>query len=62
MTLDATVELAWHKSTFSSNNGDCVESAAINGATLVRDTKARAHGHLTIDATSWNHLITTLKD
>ncbi|MYW03190.1 DUF397 domain-containing protein [Streptomyces sp. SID3343] len=62
MKADATAELAWHKSTFSNNAGDCVESAATEHGALIRDTKAREHGHLTIDATSWTRLVAALKN
>lgn len=40
-------DLAWRKSSFSSNGGaDCVEAASRNGTVVVRDTKDNGHGQV----------------
>ena len=42
----------WRKSSYSGGNGgNCVEVADHDEMILVRDTKNREHGHLTIAAT-----------
>jgi hypothetical protein len=55
--------LAWRKSSFSSNGGtDCVEAASHNGTILVRDTKDHAHGQVhTFTTEQWRTLVATLK-
>ncbi|MYR35476.1 DUF397 domain-containing protein [Nocardiopsis alba] len=43
----------WHKSSYSTANGSCVEVA--EGSTVfVRDTENRRLGHLDIPSTEWN--------
>ncbi|GAA4529945.1 DUF397 domain-containing protein [Amycolatopsis samaneae] len=49
-------------STYTEENGTCVEVATIPGYAAVRDTKDRASGHLTASAASFTALLTTLKD
>jgi Domain of unknown function (DUF397) len=44
----------WRKSTYSdANGGDCVETAAIEGAVLVRDTADRAGAMLGFTTDAW---------
>lgn len=43
----------WRTSTRSSGNGQCVEVAALNGATAVRDSKDPAGPALTFTAPQW---------
>lgn len=50
------VEIAWHKSSYSTNGGDCVEVAE-SELVLIRDTQNRALGHLTFHSTAWTHLL-----
>jgi hypothetical protein len=54
----------WFKSSHSDNSGgECVEGARIGtSAMAVRDSKDAARGNLTIAATSWSALTTTLKN
>jgi hypothetical protein len=42
-----TADLTWRKSTFSSDNGACVEIAVLPDCTVaVRDSKKPSAGHL----------------
>ncbi|MGC0422397.1 DUF397 domain-containing protein [Embleya sp. AB8] len=54
-------EANWRKSSYSNGDGDCVESAEVEFGALVRDTKARQCGHLTVSAPSWSSLVAALK-
>ncbi|MYW03191.1 DUF397 domain-containing protein [Streptomyces sp. SID3343] len=60
-TTTDTTDLLWRKSTHSTGDGDCLESASTKDGVLVRDTKGSKHRHLTIDATSWAQLLSALK-
>lgn len=44
---------AWRKSSYSSDQANCVEVAAIATAVGIRDTKDREGGHLTVPAPAW---------
>ena len=47
-------ELAWHKSSYSSNEGgECVEVAAGPGTVHVRDSKDQQGPRLTFRADEW---------
>ena len=47
-------ELAWHKSSYSSNEGgECVEVAAGPGTVHVRDSKDQQGPQLTFRADEW---------
>lgn len=51
----------WRKSTYSNaNGGDCVEVAR-DGAVLVRDTKDRDGGTLSVPAETWRAFLATAK-
>jgi hypothetical protein len=54
------VGLAWRKSSFSGENGACVEVAATPAAVLVRDTKHRDGGTLTLTPATWQALTAAL--
>jgi hypothetical protein len=43
----------WRKSSFSGQNGSCVETASNAGVVLVRDTTNRDGGTLTFSAEAW---------
>lgn len=54
--------LSWRKSSYSSNGGDnCVEVGHGREAMLVRDTKDRDRGHLTVDADQWRKFVAGVK-
>ncbi|NJP99883.1 DUF397 domain-containing protein [Streptomyces zingiberis] len=51
--------LRWTKSSHSSNDGpDCVETAAIPGAILVRDSKCPGGPRLTVTSDAWTDFTT----
>ena len=50
----------WRKSSYSTNNGDCVEVAVGAPRVRVRDTKDRASGALTFPAPGWRAFLTAL--
>lgn len=43
----------WRKSTYSGNQGDCVEVAPASEEVLVRDTKDREGGQLSVSGDAW---------
>jgi hypothetical protein len=55
-----TEQHRWRKSRYSGNQTNCVE-IAVNSSTLVRDTKNRDAGHLTVSATAWSAFTTEVK-
>nr|WP_304452139.1 DUF397 domain-containing protein [Nocardiopsis sp. YSL2] len=52
--------ITWHKSSYSTNGGDCVEVAESQWV-LVRDTQNRDQGHLAYSGSEWASLLATLK-
>ncbi len=51
----------WRKSSYSGGGGgDCVEVGGDSGAVLVRDTKNRDGGALTVSAVAWERFIKSL--
>ncbi|MFH9422864.1 DUF397 domain-containing protein [Streptomyces sp. NPDC017529] len=51
----STTELSWHKSSYSSGDGDsCVEIATSPSAVHIRDSKDRQGPRLIIPADAWN--------
>lgn len=59
-SFETPAALAWHVSTYTGGQGNCVEVAE-GRCVLVRDTKNREHGHLTFDPHEWSGLLTTLQ-
>jgi hypothetical protein len=54
MESQVTDNPRWRKSSFSGNGGaECVETASHAGDVLVRDTKDRERGVITVNAASW---------
>jgi hypothetical protein len=51
----------WRKSTFSGQNGSCVEVATGSGGALVRDTTNRDGGTLSVPAGAWTAFLSTLR-
>lgn len=48
----------WRKSSYSDGNGgNCVETAAVGGVVLVRDTKHRDSTVLTIPSAAWRRFL-----
>jgi len=43
----------WRTSTYSGNEGKCVEIAPVSDAVGVRDSKAPAHSHLAFTRAAW---------
>jgi hypothetical protein len=50
----------WRVSSYSAQNGNCVEIATIANTVAVRDTKNRAGGHLSLSAEGWAALTTSV--
>ncbi|MEU3231102.1 DUF397 domain-containing protein [Nocardiopsis alba] len=55
-----TEERAWHKASYSSGSGNCVEVSE-GTETLVRDTQNRGLGYLRFETKEWSALLNTLK-
>jgi hypothetical protein len=49
-------ELTWRTSSYSGGNGDCVEVASSSAEVLVRDTKDRPGGTLSVTPEQWRAL------
>jgi hypothetical protein len=60
-TMDLT-RAAWHKSSRSSGNGNCVEVAVVDDAVAVRDTKDRSGPVLVFTAAEWSAFVSGAKD
>jgi hypothetical protein len=58
---DACVEVGWRTSAHSGNGGGCVEVRPGEDNVLVRDSKSRHTGTLTLDPATWRALLTTLR-
>jgi hypothetical protein len=56
-------DLAWRKSSFSSNGGgECVEAASRNGTVVVRDTKDDGRGEVhSFTAEQWRAFLADIK-
>jgi hypothetical protein len=61
MALDLT-GAAWHKSSRSSGNGNCVEVAILDQAIAVRDSKDRSGPVLIFTASEWDAFVNGAKD
>ncbi|MEU9575038.1 DUF397 domain-containing protein [Streptomyces massasporeus] len=52
------VELAWRKSSYSSEEGgECVEVAALAGTVHVRDSKDTSRAALAVPPTAWTAFV-----
>lgn len=51
---------AWRKSSFSSQDTNCVEVAVDARHARVRDTKARQQGHIEVSPQAWQALLERL--
>ncbi|MYR31423.1 DUF397 domain-containing protein [Nocardiopsis alba] len=55
-----TSEITWHKSTYSGQQGHCVEVSE-GPTTGVRDTRHRGLAELSVPASEWTALLSTLR-
>lgn len=53
--------MEWHKSSYSSDYGNCVEIAQIPGGRAVRDSKNPEGGTLRFSYAEWSAFIGTIK-
>lgn len=51
----------WRKSSFSGQNGDCIEAGDGAGSVLVRDTKRREGPVLQVSTPAWREFTAALK-
>jgi hypothetical protein len=51
----------WYKSSYSSDDGNCVEVAELAGGTAVRDSKDPAGTVLGVSAVAWSALLTAVR-
>lgn len=54
-------DLDWRVSSYSGNNGACVEVAALPGAVAARDSKDRQGAVLTFDHQQWRAFLHSLR-
>lgn len=54
--------VTWRKSSFSTGQNDCVEVAATQAGVLVRDSKNREAGFLTVSRNAWAELLDQIKN
>ncbi|HZR48428.1 MAG TPA: DUF397 domain-containing protein [Streptosporangiaceae bacterium] len=54
--------VTWRKSSFSTGQNDCVEVAATQAGVLVRDSKNREAGFLTVSRSAWAELLDEIKN
>ncbi|MEC3977782.1 DUF397 domain-containing protein [Amycolatopsis sp. H20-H5] len=50
---------AWHTSSYTAGNGNCVEVAETSTEVRVRDTKDRDGGQLAFDRAPWRAFLTS---
>jgi hypothetical protein len=56
-----TSSTTWRKSSFSGENGACVEVAFPGQVVGIRDSKNTGSGHLTVTPAEWATFVTTVK-
>ncbi|WP_116044147.1 DUF397 domain-containing protein [Amycolatopsis palatopharyngis] len=61
MNVPESDGIAWRTSSYSGNGGSCVEVGHRSDQILVRDTKDRPGGSLTIPGAPWQALLTHLR-
>jgi hypothetical protein len=59
--MEATIDLQWRKSPYSGNGGQCVEVGNGHQVVMVRDSKNRDAGTLTVSADDWRQFIASVK-
>jgi hypothetical protein len=60
MSNTGNLSVIWRKSSFSVN-GDCVEIAIQNESVLIRDTKDRNGGIISVSCSAWRELIQAIQ-
>ncbi|MFJ6084137.1 DUF397 domain-containing protein [Streptomyces sp. NPDC092369] len=56
--MSDTTDLAWFKSSYSSDQGDnCIEVALTLATIHIRDTKDRTRPHLTVGPAAWSAFV-----
>jgi Domain of unknown function (DUF397) len=60
MTAPELDGIVWRTSSYSFENGGCVEVAPVPGAVLVRDSKDRTGPALAVPATAWRAFLGTV--
>ncbi|MGH3593318.1 MAG: DUF397 domain-containing protein [Pseudonocardiaceae bacterium] len=60
MTAREPGNVAWHTSSYSGGNGDCVQVAPAPDRVLVRDSKDPDGPALTVPTSAWRAFLTTL--
>ncbi|MGH3248679.1 MAG: DUF397 domain-containing protein [Trebonia sp.] len=60
--MEDSPELRWRTASYSTGNGgNCIEVADAASVVLVRDTKNRAGGTLSVPADAWQRFANALK-
>ena len=54
-------QVRWHKSSYSSANGQCVEVASVAGTIVVRDSKNLAGPELVFTRQAWAAFVEGMK-
>lgn len=57
----STQPAGWHKSSYSANGANCVETREHAHGADIRDTQNRDQGHLTVPIPEWSALLHTLR-
>jgi hypothetical protein len=60
--METQIDTGWRKSSYSGNGGgDCVEVGGSASHVLVRDTRSRERGHVTLTAEEWRAFVADVK-
>lgn len=60
--METQLDLRWRKSAYSGEGGgNCVEVGGHASYVLVRDTRSRERGHVTLTAEEWRAFVGHLK-
>jgi predicted secreted Zn-dependent protease len=61
ITNASEVAVDWETSTYSGNNGNCVQAGAYGSAIAIRDSKNPTGPALVVSADAWSDLIAGIK-
>lgn len=53
--------ITWHKSSYSSGTGNCVEVAGLGRVVAIRDSKNPSGGQLAVSAPTWSAFLASLR-